>query len=51
MDAIYKAGKATAAQVMDAIPDPPSYSAVRAMLRILEEEGDLQQLASRPDSP
>ena len=42
MDAIYKAGKATAAQVMDTIPDPPSYSAVRAMLRILEEKGHLQ---------
>ncbi len=42
MDAIYKSGKATAAQVMDAIPDPPSYSAVRAMLRILEEKGHLQ---------
>ena len=42
MDAIYRIGKATAAQVMDEIPDPPSYSAVRAMLRILEEKGHLQ---------
>ena len=41
MDAIYRHGKATAAQVMDEIPDPPSYSAVRAMLRILEEKGHL----------
>lgn len=42
MDAIYRLGKATAAQVMDEIPEPPSYSAVRAMLRILEEKGHLQ---------
>ncbi len=42
MDAIYRFGKATAAQVMDEIPNPPSYSAVRAMLRILEEKGHLQ---------
>lgn len=42
MDAIYRLGQATAAQVMDTIPDPPSYSAVRAMLRILEEKGHLQ---------
>ncbi len=42
MDAIYRTGKATAAQVMDEIPDPPSYSAVRAMLRILVEKGHLQ---------
>ena len=42
MDAIYRTGKATAAQVMDEIPEPPSYSAVRAMLRILEEKGHLQ---------
>ncbi|MFK7845760.1 MAG: BlaI/MecI/CopY family transcriptional regulator [Rhodothermales bacterium] len=41
MDAIYRVGKATAAQVMDEIPDPPSYSAVRAMLRILVEKGHL----------
>ncbi len=42
MDAIYRLGKATAAQVMDEIPEPPSYSAVRAMLRILEEKGHLE---------
>lgn len=41
MDAIYRLGKSTAAQVMDNIPDPPSYSAVRAMLRILVEKGHL----------
>ena len=36
MDIIYKRTQATAADVMDNLPDPPSYSAVRAMLRLLE---------------
>ena len=39
MDIIYKRTQATAADVMDNLPDPPSYSAVRAMLRLLEEKG------------
>jgi predicted transcriptional regulator len=39
MDIIYKLGQATAAEVLEAMPDPPSYSAVRAMLRLLEEKG------------
>ena len=40
MDIIYRlGGRATAAQVMENLPDPPSYSAVRALLRILEEKG------------
>lgn len=42
MDAIYAAGSATANEVRGALPDPPSYSAVRAMLRILEEKGMLE---------
>ena len=42
MDAIYQRGEATAAEVAEAIPDPPSYSAVRALLRILEEKGYLR---------
>ena len=41
MDVIYRAGRATAAEVQARLPDPPSYSAVRAMLRILEEKGHL----------
>ncbi|MBM4049121.1 MAG: BlaI/MecI/CopY family transcriptional regulator [Planctomycetes bacterium] len=41
MDIIYRRGKASATEVMDELPDPPSYSAVRAMLRILEEKGYL----------
>lgn len=42
MDAIYRLGRATAAEVLERLPDPPSYSAVRAMLRILEEKGHLR---------
>jgi BlaI family penicillinase repressor len=41
MDVIYARGSATVREVMDRIPDPPSYSAVRAMLRVLEEKGHL----------
>ena len=39
MDVLYQHGRATAAQVREALPDPPSYSAVRGMLRLLEEKG------------
>src|SRR5713101_6675951 len=42
MDVLYRAGKATAAEVQAALPDPPGYSAVRAMLRILEEKGHIR---------
>ena len=42
MDAIYTRGRATAAEVLEGLPDPPSYSAVRAMLRILEDKGALR---------
>ena len=42
MSFIYSQGRATAAEVMDGIPDPPSYSGIRAMLRILEEKGHLR---------
>ncbi len=41
MDIIYKHGRATAAEVMEQLPDPPGYSAVRALLRTLEEKGHL----------
>jgi len=42
MDIIYKHGKATAAEVLEQMPEPPSYSAVRAMLRVLEEKGHVK---------
>jgi BlaI family penicillinase repressor len=39
LEALHRLGRATAAEVMAAMPDPPSYSAVRSVLRILEEKG------------
>lgn len=39
LDILYAKGSATAAEVREAMPDPPSYSAVRALLRILEDKG------------
>ena len=42
MDVIYARGEASVAEVRDGIADPPSYSAVRALLRILEEKGHLK---------
>ena len=41
MDVIYQLGKASVADVRDGLADPPSYSAVRALLRILEDKGHL----------
>jgi BlaI family penicillinase repressor len=42
MDVLYRRGRATAAEILADIPDPPSYSAVRAMLRVLEEKGHIR---------
>jgi BlaI family transcriptional regulator, penicillinase repressor len=44
MDVIYREGQATATEVLAAMPDPPSYSAVRAMLRVLENKGHLRHV-------
>ncbi|MCP4573641.1 MAG: BlaI/MecI/CopY family transcriptional regulator [bacterium] len=41
MEIIYRLGRASVSDVMEEMPDPPSYSAVRASLRILEEKGHL----------
>lgn len=48
MDIIYQRGQATAAEVQENMPDPPSYSAVRAMLRLLEEKGYLKHEQDGP---
>ena len=48
MDVLFKNGKATAAEVQAGMPDPPSYSAVRAMLRTLEEKGHIRHQADGP---
>ena len=44
MDVIYRTGQATATDVLEALPDPPSYSTVRALLRILETKGHLKHV-------
>ena len=44
MEVVYRGGKAAATDVLERIPDPPSYSAVRAMLRILEQKGHLRHV-------
>ena len=48
MDVLHVKGSATAAEVRAALPSPPGYSAVRALLRILEEKGHIKH---RPDGP
>jgi BlaI family transcriptional regulator, penicillinase repressor len=42
MDVLYRRGRATAAEVRQDMPDAPGYSAVRAMLRVLEEKGHVR---------
>jgi len=45
MDILYQRGKSPASEVREAMPDAPSYSAVRAMLRVLEEKGHIRHEA------
>jgi predicted transcriptional regulator len=48
MDVLYAASRATVSQVQERIPQPPSYSAVRALLRILEEKGHVRHEQDGP---
>jgi len=48
MDILHAGGELSAADVNAALPDPPSYSAIRALLRILEDKGAVQH---REDGP
>jgi BlaI family penicillinase repressor len=48
MDIVYEAREATAQQILERLPSPPSYSAVRALLRVLEQKG---HLLHRQDGP
>jgi BlaI family transcriptional regulator, penicillinase repressor len=48
MDVLFRRGQASAAEVHQELPNPPSYSAVRAMLRTLEEKGHLRHEAQGP---
>lgn len=48
MDIVYRFERATAQEVRENLPDPPSYSAVRALLRVLEEKGHLEHVQEGP---
>ncbi len=48
MDIAYRHDQVTVAEVLDELPDPPGYSAVRALMRILEQKGHLRH---RQDGP
>jgi predicted transcriptional regulator len=39
MDILHRRGRATVAEIMADLPDPPTYSAVRSILRILGDRG------------
>jgi len=42
MDSVFRRGRAAVSEVLEDLPDPPSYSAVRSMLRLLEDKGYLR---------
>lgn len=48
LDIIYSRGQATAAEILEALPDAPSYSAIRALLRILEQKGHVRHEVDGP---
>jgi len=48
MDVLHRLRQASAAQVQEEMPDPPSYSAVRAHLRILEDKGHVRHTVDGP---
>jgi predicted transcriptional regulator len=48
MDVLYALEQATVNEVLERIPDPPSYSAVRATMRVLEDKGQIVHLQDGP---
>jgi BlaI family transcriptional regulator, penicillinase repressor len=48
LDILYQRTQATAAEVQSALPEPPSYSAVRALLKILEDKGHVRHEQDGP---
>ena len=48
MDIVYRRGEATAAEILEEIPDPPTYSTIRALLRVLVAKDHLQHRADGP---
>jgi predicted transcriptional regulator len=48
MDVLYERGRATAAEILAALPDPPGYSAVRALIKVLEDKGHVKHQEDGP---
>lgn len=48
MDVVYRRGRVTTHEVLAELPDPPSYSAVRAAMRVLEDKGQLRHEQDGP---
>ena len=48
MDVVYRVGRATAAEVHAALPDAPTYTTVRGLLRVLEQKGHLRHEEDGP---
>ena len=48
MEIVYRRGSASAAEVLADLPDPPTYTAVRGMLRLLESKGHLRHEQDGP---
>ncbi len=48
LDVIYQLGEGSVTDVLNGLPDPPSYSAVRALMRILEEKTHLRHRQEGP---
>ncbi|MDQ6678847.1 MAG: BlaI/MecI/CopY family transcriptional regulator, partial [Acidobacteriota bacterium] len=48
MDTLYKLGRATAATILDGLPDRTNYSTIRAQLRVLEEKGHVRHEEDGP---
>ena len=48
MDIAHRRGRVTIREVLDELPDPPSYSAVRALVGVLEEKGHLRHIEDGP---
>jgi predicted transcriptional regulator len=48
LDILYERGRATAAEIQAALPDPPSYSAIRALIRVLEDKGHARHESDGP---
>ena len=48
MDILFQNGESTAAEVLDNLDDPPSYSAVRALLKVLEVKGHVHHRQEGP---